>query len=286
MLKKVNIKKIIKTGLISVLSVVLMGGTLTYANENKGVSLRGIRGNKEDIITNKEEKTIEVIKENEDLEKEKEKSLYVGEKGLKLLKEPFEGSGVIQEYIYGDKVQAIRKLPNGWIKIQIEDKTGFTKIDKLTDEYIPKDPQGKEYKPNTIYLMGKEVPYKNTGPNQCQSQIDNHPETAATFGGTATFSGDDNMNTHFAAHNYGAFNNIWNMPIGSEIIVTDGNKKPFKYTLNNIKKVTYDGYGYADGKDYWNEITGTGGGERIVLQTCIFGDDNGVWILTANASDK
>jgi hypothetical protein len=30
----------------------------------------------------------------------------------------------------------------------------------------------------------------------------------------------------------------------------------------------------ADGTDYWDQITGSGGGERITLQTCINDDYN------------
>lgn len=121
----------------------------------------------------------------------------------------------------------------------------------------------KKYNANTIYYQGKAVPYKSGGKKDGQAIIDGLTY-ASTWGGTQTYSGSDNLNTHFIGHNPGQFKNIHN---SESVIVTDSTGKPFKYVKTKLYKVDEFGVGTADGVNYWDRIVGTGGGERIVVQS-------------------
>lgn len=122
------------------------------------------------------------------------------------------------------------------------------------------------YKPNHIYYNGKAVPYKNVGMggNSAQNVIDTS-SYAATFGGAATFSGTDGLNTHFVGHNGGP-NQFGGMHTASTFIVTDSNGNAFKYVKSRMYIVDEYGMG-EDGTNYYDRIVGTGGGERITLQS-------------------
>lgn len=80
-------------------------------------------------------------------------------------------------------------------------------------------------------------------------------------------SGDDGLNTHFAAHRHGAFKGLWNLKAGDKVTVTDGNSKPTHYVIKNMVLLDEDGIS-QDGTSYYDEVMGTHGGERITLQTC------------------
>ena len=127
-----------------------------------------------------------------------------------------------------------------------------------------KETSAKEaYEPYMIYFGERSIPYKNGGTEEGQKIID-ESKFASTWGGAATFKGDDNANTHFIGHQNSHFKDIQH---AKDIIVTDGSGKPFVYTVKNTYTVDEYGVGMNDGVDYWNSITGTEGGERIVIQT-------------------
>ncbi|GAA2917395.1 sortase [Enterococcus pseudoavium] len=97
--------------------------------------------------------------------------------------------------------------------------------------------------PNQLKINGQMISYSNAGQASGQAIIDANHNQVATWGGAAVQSG------------------------------TDGANQVTSYTVTQI--VTVDDSGMAaDGTDYWNQITGTGGGERITLQTCINDDYN------------
>lgn len=122
----------------------------------------------------------------------------------------------------------------------------------------------------SINFAGQTIAYQNAGQGSAQSIIDSNPAgTAATWGGAATQSGTDGLNTHFIAHNPGAFSGLFSLEIGSQIVVTDANGTPSTYTVQNILHLDDYGISIDDGQNYWDNCIGTAGGERITLQTCI-----------------
>lgn len=131
-----------------------------------------------------------------------------------------------------------------------------------------------------LKINGQLIPYTNAGQENGQAIIDSNPNKVATWGGEPTQSRTDNANTHFIGHNPGIFNILFSLQPGAVISVTDATGTTSDYHITQI--ITVDDSGYAaDGTDYWDQITGTGGGERITLQTCINDDDN--LIVFANA---
>lgn len=133
----------------------------------------------------------------------------------------------------------------------------------------------------TLTIAGNVIPYQNGGANG-QAIIDaNGNGTASTFGGASVQSGSDNMNTHFIGHNPGIFSALFSLNIGNQVIVTDANGTPTTYTVTTILEVDDYGYGVSDKVDYYDTILGTGGGERITLQTCITDTTNLIVIAQA-----
>lgn len=129
----------------------------------------------------------------------------------------------------------------------------------------PQNSAAKKYKPNTIYYGNKAVPYRNSGRSGGQATIDK-TNNASTWGGASTFSGLDGMNTHLIGHN-GGRNQFGGMHNHSTFIVTDAQGRAFKYVKTSLYVVDEYGVRTSDGKNMWDRIVGTGGGERIVLQS-------------------
>lgn len=129
----------------------------------------------------------------------------------------------------------------------------------------------QSYKANHIYFNGKAVPYQNIGNSdssdgtkgRAQHVIDT-TNNAATWGGAATFSGTDGMNTHFIGHNPGQFSG---MHTADTFIVTDSKGNAFTYKKTALYVVDEKGIRVSDGVSKWDRIVGTGGGERITLQS-------------------
>lgn len=146
----------------------------------------------------------------------------------------------------------------------------------------PAQPAQPSYAPNTMYVGGSAIPYQNGGQGAGQSVIDANPYGAiSTWGGAASQSGTDGLNSHFIGHNPGIFSVLFSLGGGSQIIVTDGAGNPTTYTVRNIMRVNDSAVDINNGTNYWDQITGTGGGERITLQTCI--DDHTNLIVMAYA---
>jgi len=138
------------------------------------------------------------------------------------------------------------------------------------------------YSASTMYVAGQAISYQNGGQTYGQSIIDSYPDSMiSTWGGAATQSGTDGQNTHFIGHNPGVFSVVFNLSTGNQIVVTDSNGTPTTYTVSSIFQVDHYANGVADGINYWDTITGTGGGERITLQACV--NDTINIIIIANA---
>ncbi|MGX7352227.1 hypothetical protein RU97_GL002069 [Enterococcus canis] len=121
-----------------------------------------------------------------------------------------------------------------------------------------------------MQIAGQTIVYQNSGQASGQAVIDaDSSNGVATWGGAATYSGSDGANTHFIGHNPGAFSVLFSVSLGSTISVTDVEGLTTTYQVDNIVQVDDTGMEVKTKKDYWEEITGTGGGERITLQTCI-----------------
>ncbi|MDT2522656.1 class F sortase [Enterococcus raffinosus] len=124
-----------------------------------------------------------------------------------------------------------------------------------------------------LMINGQAISYSNAGQGSGQAIIDANPNQVATWGGAVVQSGNDGANTHFIGHNPGIFNVLFSLGTGATIEVSDSANNVTTYTVSQI--VTVDDSGFAaDGTDYWDQITGSGGGERITLQTCINDDYN------------
>lgn len=141
-------------------------------------------------------------------------------------------------------------------------------------------PQAQPAKPAAAYasrvlmFAGVTVPYIIGNESMDAAPMNG----AATWGGQANYSNVSGQNTHFIGHNPGAFAAMLSLGIGSPITVTDAAGSPRTYHVYRLVQVSPEAV-TADGQDLWNEITGTGGGQRITLQTCV-GD---YWRLIAFA---
>lgn len=134
----------------------------------------------------------------------------------------------------------------------------------------------------SLNILGNIIYYQNGGQAAGQSIIDaNSDSEASTWGGAQTFSGDDGMNTHFIGHNPGAFSIIFSLSVGNQIVVTDSTGTPKTYIVNAICQVTDDGTDISNGAELYDTITGTDGGERITLQSCVNDDVNLIIFATA-----
>lgn len=137
-------------------------------------------------------------------------------------------------------------------------------------EPAPEPQQAPQLTPNILSFLGSSVPYQNGGMGSGQAIIDANPNgTASTWGGATPFSGTDGLNTHFIGHHWGAFDGVLSLANGSVITVFDSNGTPFNYSVYNVATVDQAGNDVNTGYSLYGEITSVGGGERIVLQTCI-----------------
>ena len=135
------------------------------------------------------------------------------------------------------------------------------------------NPEPTTMQASQMKINGQFITYLNAGQSNGQAIIDANPNQVATWGGASVQSGNDGSNTHFIGHNPGIFNVLFSLGNGATIDVSDSGNNVTSYTVSQI--VTVDDSGMAaDGTDYWDQITGTGGGERITLQTCINDDYN------------
>lgn len=135
-----------------------------------------------------------------------------------------------------------------------------------------------EHAPMTIYMAGATISYQNGGQGNGQAIIDSNP-VASTWGGASIQSGTDGLNTHLIGHSPGVFSTLFNLGIGSQVTITDGNGVPTVYTVNRIFEVDDYAIGVRDQVNYWERMIGTGGGERVTFQTCE--DDAINWVYEA-----
>ncbi len=208
----------------------------------------------------------------------------------------------------GDKVHVTAVVSNGWSLIEINGMTGY-----VSNSYLLKEspvtpaaakPQAPPQKPSTAvtapaptptpvapkeepttpaptsysaYRMivgGRTIPYKNGGMSGGQGIIDRNNDMISTWGGAETYSGSDNFNTHFIGHNPGIFSVLLKLPMGSIIVVTDGNAVATTYVVTKIFKVDDFAYNKEEGVNYYNYLASPNGGEVITLQTCLSSDEN------------
>lgn len=131
------------------------------------------------------------------------------------------------------------------------------------------------YAPMTLTMNGTVIPYQNGGQGAGQSIIDANPNgVASTWGGAAVQSGDDGQNTHFIGHNPGIFSAVFSLSLGSQIVVTDAAGTPTTYTVQSLIQLDDYGNEVGTGTNYFDFVTGSGGDERISLQSCINDDIN------------
>lgn len=128
---------------------------------------------------------------------------------------------------------------------------------------------------NTLCINGQTIAYQNGGQVNGQAVIDSDTSGAvSTWGGVAVQSGNDGANTHFIGHNPGAFSVLLRTSLGQLVVVTDSNGTATTYTINQIVHLDDYGIEVGTGVDYWDKAIGTGGGERITLQTCLSDTEN------------
>ena len=128
----------------------------------------------------------------------------------------------------------------------------------------PQAQQAPAYASRVLMFAGVTVPYIIGNESMTAA-----PGTgAATWGGQANYSNNSGQNTHFIGHNPGSFAAMLSLGIGSPITVTDAAGNPRTYHVYQLATVNPNAV-TASGQDLWNAITGTGGGQRITLQTCV-----------------
>lgn len=128
---------------------------------------------------------------------------------------------------------------------------------------------GENITPNTLYILTDAVQYENGGQAQGQAIINENPDgIVSTWGGASVFSGTDGLNTHFIGHNAGAFYILYDLAIGTTFTITDADMNAFTYQVTSVSIVNHTGVDVQTGEDLWEQIVGTQGGERVVLQTC------------------
>jgi hypothetical protein len=128
----------------------------------------------------------------------------------------------------------------------------------------PKETDG--YK---ITIDGYTLVYQNGGMADGQAIIDENPShTISTWGGEQVQSSTDNMNTHFIGHNPGVFTPLTDVQ-KNDVIKVEDKAGTATYKIDKIVVTNTKAIDTKNSKDYWNEITGKEGGERITLQTCV-----------------
>ena len=128
----------------------------------------------------------------------------------------------------------------------------------------PQAQQAPAYASRVLMFAGVTVPYIIGNESMTAA-----PGTgAATWGGQANYSNNSGQNTHFIGHNPGSFAAMLSLGIGSPITVTDAAGNPRTYHVYQLATVNPNAV-TASGQYLWNAITGTGGGQRITLQTCV-----------------
>lgn len=123
---------------------------------------------------------------------------------------------------------------------------------------------------DVLSMIGNSIPFQNGGMGSGQAIIDANPNgMSSTWGGATPYSGTDGLNTHFIGHHWGAFDPVMSLSNGGTVTVFDANGQAFNYSIYKIIVVDTYGNDVNTGASMYGEITSTGGGERIVLQTCI-----------------
>lgn len=157
-----------------------------------------------------------------------------------------------------------------WVEVSYKDpKSGKQVVGWTSKNYI-QDFEEYEYElanptylANHIYYNGTSRPYKSGGYANGQYIIDTS-DYASTWGGTQAFSGYDGLSTHLIGHSHMQFQNLMD---AWEFIVTDDSGNAFQY--NRVSSHLVDEYGtdLNSGSNLYDMITGTWGGERVILQT-------------------
>lgn len=167
---------------------------------------------------------------------------------------------VASREVYEDEVD--------WVEVtyELDGKTivGWTSKNYLQDlEDYKYELANPTYLPNHIYYNGTSRPYKNGGYSQGQAIIDSS-DYASTWGGAQVFSGYDGLSTHLIGHSHMQFQNLTD---AWEFIVTDSEGNAFQYNRTAMYLVNEYGQDVYSGAELYDTITGTWGGERVILQT-------------------
>ena len=136
------------------------------------------------------------------------------------------------------------------------------------------------YEPMTINMLGATLYYQNGGMGSGQAIIDSG-YIASTWGGASVQSGGDGMNSHIIGHNPGVFAIMFSATIGTNIVVTDAVGTPTTYVVSSVYQT--DDLGItSSGQYFYDDITGTGGGERVTFQACANDDINLIVVAVAH----
>jgi hypothetical protein len=181
---------------------------------------------------------------------------------------------VVQDVIKTQTKSSTKKTVKAPVKVEKKaTRAAFKKVASTPSTATPaakEVPETAALKPDTMYVANQAIPYKNGGMASGQKIIDNNPNgVISTWGGSPVQNATDGLNTHFIGHNFGAFTCLFQVKIGDDIVVTNDKGQAATYVVNAYDTVDTHGINVKTHKDMWNDITGTQGGERITLQTCI-----------------
>ncbi|MDR2465359.1 MAG: sortase [Streptococcaceae bacterium] len=137
------------------------------------------------------------------------------------------------------------------------------------DSTVQYHPEKQAQKKSLILVGDYKIPYGEGGYAEGQAIIDADPNVmGSTWGGKTPYSGTDNLNTHFIGHHVGAFDPFIDLQVGGKITIVDDSGNSFTYIVKTTTIVDTKANDVKTGKNLFSEITSTGGGERVVFQTC------------------
>lgn len=177
-----------------------------------------------------------------------------------------------------EKIREVTVVPNP--TIENESTTTVTTEAATVSEPTKAEPTNQSTgsagpQSNTLCINGQTIAYQNGGQGSGQAIIDSNTNgSASTWGGVAVQSGNDGANTHFIGHNPGAFSGLLSVSVGQTIVVTEADGSATTYTINQIVHLDDYGVEVGTGINFWDQVVGAGGGERITLQTCLSDSEN------------
>ncbi|MDR0199884.1 MAG: sortase [Streptococcaceae bacterium] len=148
-------------------------------------------------------------------------------------------------------------------------------VDENTASSEPVSEVVPESLTNALIIKGQTYHYQDGGQGSGQAIIDAAPNSnISTWGGAGVQSVNDGLSTHFIGHNPGVFGVLFSLSAGDVITVYDNTGAKRDYTVSQVDRVDDYANSLSGGGNYWDRMVGSGGGERLVFQTCINDDTN------------